>query len=80
MTGRLCAAALPRAGTDDRKITWIECGEPATGVYVYACVHEHVTERATCDAHAPEPGAVGCRRCFEAGHECPMDFEGFADP
>ena len=71
MSDLRCAAAVPAliAGAGFR---WLACGEVATAVYRYACVHEHVVERATCPDHKPEPGAVGCRACFNAGHECPM--------
>jgi hypothetical protein len=64
-----CAAAQPlRAGG------WAACGQPGTAVWEYACVHEHVRRQPTCDDHAPEPGAVGCKACWDAGHECPMAF------
>ena len=48
---------------------------PATAVYVYACIHEHVVRKPTCAAHAPEPGVVGCRQCFDLGHECGMEYQ-----
>ena len=54
---------------------WAECGEPAVAVHVYRCEHAHQKRRATCPAHAPEPGQVGCRECFDQGHECPMTAE-----
>ena len=80
---RKCEVALPGP------LYWVLfCDQPATAVHRYACVHEHVRERATCDEHAPEPGKVGCRTCFEgspswapnswgtgAPHECPMTAE-----
>jgi hypothetical protein len=62
-----CAAAAPT------EFGWLMyCDRPATALHRYACEHEHVVDRATCDEHAPEPGAVGCRQCFDAGHECDM--------
>jgi len=81
-----CKAAVPRfAGASGRFLgdspvidhvrhEWEECGRPATAVYEYACEHGHVRQRPTCDEHAPEPGAVGCRACWDDGHECPMTY------
>ncbi len=68
MTGETCQAKIPAA------TGWRECGEPAIARYRYACMHEHVVDRATCARHAPEPGIVGCRSCFDLGHECEMTF------
>jgi len=52
---------------------WSECGEPATAVHVYRCgCCGAEKRRATCAQHAPEPGEVGCRDCYDAGHECGM--------
>ena len=75
-----CMAAVPTgrsytARLDDifpGPIAWAECGEPAVAVHVYRCGHGHEKRRATCPAHAPEPGQVGCRDCYDAGHECAM--------
>lgn len=69
-----CEAALPAHPMSTA--AWrVICDQPATAVHRYACEHEHVRERATCDEHAPQPGIVGCRACREAGHECPMVAE-----
>ena len=51
---------------------WAECGEPAAAVHVYRCGHGHEKRRATCAEHAPQPGQVGCRECYDQGHECEM--------
>lgn len=79
-----CEAAVPRfAGASGQMLAdspvfdhvrweWPECGKPATAVYRYSCLCGHERQRSTCDEHEPEPGAVGCRACWEAGHECPM--------
>jgi len=77
-----CEAAVPVfAGPDDHLAGWIEaCTRPATAVHRYACVHEHVRDRPTCDDHAPKPGIVGCRRCLEAGHECLMEAQLVTEP
>jgi hypothetical protein len=64
-----CLAAEP-----DGEGGWFHCGARASAVYVYACVHEHVTRRATCAEHEPVPGEIGCRQCFDLGHDCPVDF------
>ena len=72
MNAPLCEAAIV-LNLSTRQ--WAECGKPATQRYRYGCVHEHVSERWTCPDHAPVPDDVGCRRCFEAGHDCPMAFE-----
>lgn len=54
---------------------WDKCGAEAVTVHRYACVHEHVRDRATCGRHQPEPGQVGCQACWDAGHGCPMTWE-----
>ena len=51
---------------------WAECGEPAVAVHAYRCGHGHEKRRPTCPAHAPQPGQVGCRECYDQGHECEM--------
>ena len=66
-----CAAALPAPGGN-----WLECGYPSVSTWLYACVHEHVVIKATCAEHEPAPGVVGCRRCWDAGHECGMAITG----
>lgn len=72
MSERICEAALPGV-PDWPGLEWIAiCDQSAVAVHRYACVHEHVVERATCADHTPD-NCVGCRRCWELGHECPMD-------
>lgn len=51
---------------------WAECGEPSVAIHEYRCEHGHAVRRATCTVHAPRPGIVGCRECFDQGHECGM--------
>ena len=51
---------------------WAECGAPVVAVRDYTCIHEHVRRRGNCLIHEPVPGAVGCRECFDLGHECEM--------
>jgi hypothetical protein len=54
---------------------WQECGEPAVAVYDYRCTEGHpVKRRATCAAHEPAEGDVGCRECWDAGTERPLTF------
>ena len=74
--GTPCAAALPSAATTAQSgLIWTTCGMPAIAIHVYACIHEHVVRKATCAKHAPEPGAVGCRQCFDLGHECELRYQ-----
>lgn len=54
-----CLAALPADIGVIR--AWLACGRPATAVYDYACIHEHVRRRGNCPDHEPEPGAVTFR-------------------
>jgi len=80
----LCAAALPvfagatghMAGDspifDHIAHAWRECGMPAVAVGEYRCACGHEKRRANCGEHEPEPGAVGCRQCWDEGHECEM--------
>jgi hypothetical protein len=68
MPGTGCDAGVP--GLAD----WMVCGEPAVAVRAYTCPHGHVKVKANCAAHEPEPGRVGCRECYEDGHECPMTW------
>jgi hypothetical protein len=51
------------------------CGEPAEAMHVYRCPCGHQRQGATCPAHQPAPGTVGCAQCLSAGHECPMTAE-----
>jgi len=63
-----CQIARPGPGG-----LWLRvCASEATEIWHYACVHEHVRQRGTCAEHRPVSGEVGCRACFDAGHECPM--------
>lgn len=66
MDGETCAAMNPAAER------WEVCGAPAVAIFDYGCEHEHVKRRASCAAHEPAAGAVGCRDCWELGHDCPM--------
>ena len=54
---------------------WVPCGDPAVERWRYGCVHEHVIEGWTCLFHRPVSGQVGCRRCHDAGHDCPVVFQ-----
>lgn len=54
---------------------WSECGKPAVAVHVYRCGCGHEKRRASCTGHAADVelgGQVGCRACYDAGHECEM--------
>jgi hypothetical protein len=54
---------------------WRICGAPAVVRARYECACGHAREGATCAAHAPAEGEVGCARCFDTyRHECPMTF------
>lgn len=54
-------------------LEWVAfCENPATAAWTAGCVHEHITTKFLCDEHAVVPDAVGCKACFEAGHECEM--------
>ena len=61
------SALLPRM--------WVICGEPATMTGEYRCACGHARQGSTCDAHPPVSGEVGCARCWDEGHDCPMTFE-----
>lgn len=67
-----CQAAIPASG---HARGWDECGAPAVATYSYACVHGHIVTRDTCAEHEPVEGDVGCRQCWDAGHDCPMAFQ-----
>lgn len=54
--------------------SWRECGKPSTAVYEYSCEAGHVKVRENCADHEPEPRAVGCRDCWDAGTERPMTY------
>jgi len=64
---RTCEASVPAL------VGWLVCGERAIAVRRYACVHEHVHDRPTCGEHQPQLGIVGCKECWDAGHECGME-------
>lgn len=68
----LCDARLPEWTAGQWRSI---CALPATAVHRYGCQHGHIVERPTCDEHARKPGIVGCRACFDTGHECPMTAE-----
>jgi hypothetical protein len=63
---QVCRAATREDGQ------WVECGAPGVSLHRYGCIHEHVKEMWSCVLHEPEPGAVGCRDCFDAGHLCDL--------
>jgi hypothetical protein len=57
---------------------WTVCDEPGTDIYQYACQHEHVVTKVTCEQHKPISGEVGCKQCADLGHECEMTFRPIA--
>lgn len=62
-----CEAAVPGF------LGWRVCGvTDDLEFWRYGCRHEHISERWACPQHRPELGKVGCRACFDLGHECPM--------
>jgi hypothetical protein len=61
-----------RCEAQDPLLGFAKCGAPGVAVYDYGCIHEHVKRRLNCALHEPVPGAVGCRDCWEQGHECAM--------
>ena len=65
----------PVTGHESALDYWAECGEPSAAVHEYRCEHGHVVRKPACAAHEPEPGAVGCRQCYDQGHECGMRAE-----
>lgn len=65
----LCEAAVPHP---DFGLWLLVCSNPATEIWEYGCVHEHIRRRGTCDEHRPGPGLTGCRTCLELGHACEM--------
>jgi hypothetical protein len=70
-----CQAAVPVAEGEDEQVratVWAECGEPATAVHEYRCEFGHARRGATCAAHSPVTGQVGCRDCYSEGREVPM--------
>ena len=54
--------------------SWAGCGEPSVAAHEYRCEHGHVVRKPSCAEHAPEPGSVGCRQCYDQGHECEMQI------
>jgi hypothetical protein len=51
------------------------CPELAMVTLRAGCVHEHITERRYCARHgqlAPPDAKWFCRKCAEAGHDCPV--------
>lgn len=69
--GGLCQAKIPVLFFPRG---WMICGEPANMTRVYRCACGHIRTGSTCPAHAPVPGEVGCGRCFDEGHLCPMEI------
>ncbi len=65
-----CQAKLPIPAIAPR--LWLICGQPAERTDRYRCPCGHERDGSTCAEHAPAPGEVGCSRCWDAGHECPM--------
>lgn len=51
---------------------WLMCGLPVAAVHDYSCPCGHVTRMGTCGDHRPAGGEVGCARCWDQGHECPV--------
>jgi hypothetical protein len=70
-TGRMVGGD-PIIETEIVTPAWVECGQPATETHVYRCEHGHERTGETCPEHAPKPGQVGCRACYDEGHECEM--------
>jgi hypothetical protein len=62
-----CEAARPAAMFAEWG--WRECGQPAIAVYDWTCPREHSVRKGVCAAHEPVPGLVGCRQCFNDGHD-----------
>jgi hypothetical protein len=71
LTGRM-AGGDPIIETVQAVPVWAECGEPAVAVHVYRCENGHEKKRPTCTEHAPQPGQVGCRDCYDEGREVEM--------
>jgi hypothetical protein len=68
------AGGVPVLESVSHEPGWQECGQRATAVHDYECTEGHTKRRATCAEHVPEPGAVGCRACWDAGTERPVTF------
>jgi hypothetical protein len=68
----MCEAGAP--DPDETGVWVLICKAPATALHRYGCLHEHVTDKQTCDLHAPRPGKTGCQQCYDAGHYCDMAF------
>ena len=75
----MCEARIPSIGFFPLRIELTQCGERATAVYRYGCIHEHVREGSTCSNHHPDGKEIGCRLCLFFGHECPMVFTKLRD-
>ncbi len=73
MTAPGCQARNPIPVLFGRE--WQICGQPAVRRHVYRCGCGHVREGVTCAGHEPRPDSVGCARCWDQGHECPMTWE-----
>lgn len=74
MPARACQAMIPHLGWHG--VLFAPCGEPAVvlGDYSCSCPLAHARRRWSCARHEPVPGTVGCRQCWDAGHECPMTW------
>jgi hypothetical protein len=70
-TGRMVGGD-PVIETETVTDYWAECGQPSAAVHVYRCEHGHEVRKETCPEHEPKPGTVGCRQCYDQGHECGM--------
>lgn len=70
-----CTAAVPWHDTPCIS-GWVECSATENlTVHDYACPHGHMVRRATCPLHAPRPGQIGCRQCWETTRtEVPVTF------
>jgi hypothetical protein len=69
-----CEAKTP-IGRDGQDLVLAICGNTASGLYRWGCVHEHIKELWACPQHAAgaeRRGQVGCFECLREGHECEM--------
>lgn len=72
--GRMCDSANPVRPFSRVEQAWVLCMQRAVAIWRFSCVHGHESEKQTCAFHEPRPGNVGCQRCYNDGHECPMAF------
>ena len=85
-TGRIVGGD-PVIETETVTDYWAECGEPSVAVHEYRCACSrpecqpgHTVRKETCADHRPRPGMVGCRQCYDAGHECGMRVLAVGEP